>query len=324
FALPVAFVAVTPDALEQPFGVDFVLYRDVAARWLAGGPYFEPYQVAGIYEIRAGDVLYPPAGLWLFVPFAVLPAVAAWLLWWGLPLGAVAWAIVRLRPRPEVWPLIALCIAWPTTPLKTWTGNPVIWSVAALALGTLYRWPSVFVLIKPSLGVFAAFGANRRSWWVALAVLVALCLPFGSLWPDWLASLANSRGGGLLYSALEVPMLLIPLVAWLGRTRPAPAEAAEAVEAAAGSKPDRRPISYGGGNHLRFRQAISDSEIGRAEAAAGGDGDPARTGRGAARGNPGSAGNAGNAGNAGAASPRGTRPPDPPISESEIGGAGGE
>mgnify|MGYP006173125319 CR=1 FL=1 len=63
--------------LVQPFGVDFVLYRDVAARWLDGGPYFEPYQLVGPYEIRAGDVLYPPVGLWLFVPFAVLPAVAS-------------------------------------------------------------------------------------------------------------------------------------------------------------------------------------------------------------------------------------------------------
>jgi len=222
FVLPLAFVAITPDALEQPFGVDFVLYRDVAARWLAGGPYFEPYQLAGPYEIRAGDVLYPPVGLWLFVPFALLPAALAGVLWWAIPLGAIAWAAARLRPRPEVWPLIALCIAWPTTPLKTWTGNPVIWSVAALALGTLYRWPSVFVLLKTSLAPFALFGANRRSWWIALTVFVALCLPFGSLWIDWLASLTNSRGGGLLYSALEVPMLLIPLVAWLGRTRPPP------------------------------------------------------------------------------------------------------
>lgn len=222
FALPLAFAAITPDALEQPFGVDFALYRDVASRWLGGGPYFEPYQLAGPYEIRAGDVLYPPVGLWLFVPFAVLPAAAAWILWWAIPIGATAWAVVRHRPRPEFWPLIALCIAWPTTPLKTWTGNPVIWCVAAFALGTVYRWPSVFVLLKPSLAPFALFGANRRSWWIALAVLVAMSIPFWGLWADWVASLSNSRGGGLLYSTLEVPMLLIPFVAWLGRRRDEP------------------------------------------------------------------------------------------------------
>jgi hypothetical protein len=219
FALPLLFVALIPDPLEQPVGVDFVLYRDVAARWLSGGPYFEPYQIAGPYEIRAGDVLYPPVGLLLFAPFAILPVAIAWGLWWALPIGATAWAIRRLAPRPEAWPLIALCVAWPTTLLKTWTGNPVIWSMGAMALATIYAWPAVFALLKPSLAPFALFGANRRSWWVALAVLVAASVPFGGLWADWVASLANSRGGGVLYSTLEIPMLLLPLVAWLGRTR---------------------------------------------------------------------------------------------------------
>jgi hypothetical protein len=219
FAVPIAFALAIPDPLEQPIGVDFQLYRDVAARWLAGGAYFETYQLAGPYEIRAGDILYPPLGLLLFAPFAMLPAVLAWPLWFAIPLGATAWTIRRLRPRPEVWPLIALCAAWPTTLLKTWTGNPVIWSMAAMALGTIYAWPSVFVLLKPSLAPFALFGANRRSWWIALAVLVVVSVSFWSLWSDWLTSIANSRGGGILYSTLEVPMLLLPLIAWFGRRR---------------------------------------------------------------------------------------------------------
>jgi hypothetical protein len=221
FVLPLAFLIVTPHPLEQPLGVDYQLYRDAAARWLAGGPFFQPYQVAGPYEISAGDILYPPVGLWLFVPFAVLPAALAAILWWILPLGVTAWTVSRLRPRPQAWPLIALCLAWPTTPLKVWTGNPVIWAVAAVALGALYYWPSVFALLKPSLFPFALFGANRRSWWLALAAFAALCVPFGSLWVDWAASVVNSRGGGILYSSLEIPMLLLPLVAWLGRTEAA-------------------------------------------------------------------------------------------------------
>jgi len=215
FAIPAVLVLVVPRPLEQPFGVDFLLYRDAAARWLAGGPYFEPYQLAGPYPITAGDVLYPPVALWLFVPFTVLPAV----LWWAIPIAVTAWAIWRLRPAPAWWPLIALCVAWPTTLLKTWTGNPVIWSVMAMGLGVVYWWPSVFVLLKPSLFPFALFGANRRSWWIALAVFVGMCLPFGAMWADWVTTLVNSTGGGLLYSTLEVPMLLIPLVAWLGRAR---------------------------------------------------------------------------------------------------------
>ncbi len=217
FALPLLFALVVPHPLEQPFGVDATLYRDVAVRWLGGGPFYEPYQLTGPYEIRAGDVLYPPVGLWLFVPFAVLPAAVGAILWWGIPVAVTAWAIRRLRPRPEVWPLLALCIAWPTTLLKSWTGNPVIWSMAAMALGVVFAWPAVLVLVKPSLAPFAMFGARHRSWWIAAAVFGLLCLPFGSLWGDWLASVVNTRGGGLLYSSLEVPMLLLPLIAWLGR-----------------------------------------------------------------------------------------------------------
>jgi hypothetical protein len=159
------------------------------------------------------------------VPFAapagVLAAIVA-VAWWAIPLGITAGAIRRLRPRPGFWPLIALCVANPTTLLKFWTGNPVMWSMAAMAVATLAgstRFAAPFVLLKASLAPFALFGINRRSWWLGLGVLVAMSLPFGALWGDWVASVLNSRGGGLLYSALEIPILLLPLAAWVGRTR---------------------------------------------------------------------------------------------------------
>jgi len=217
FALPVLFVLAIPDPLEQPFGVDVALYREAAARWFAGGPFYEPHQLAGPYEVAHGDILYPPVGLWLFVPVTLLPVVPALILWWGIPAAVTTWAIRRLRPRPAVWPLIALCLAWPTTPLKIWTGNPVIWSVAAMAIATAWRGAAPFSLLKPSLFPFALFGIRQRSWWIGLAVFVALCLPFGSMWVDWLTTVVNASGGGLLYSVLEAPMLALPLVAWLGR-----------------------------------------------------------------------------------------------------------
>jgi hypothetical protein len=217
FALPVLFVLAIPHPLEQPFGVDVALYREAAARWFAGGPFYEPHQLAGPYEVAHGDILYPPIGLWLFVPLALLPVVPALALWWGVPVAVTTWAIRRLRPRPAVWPLIALCLAWPTTPLKVWTGNPVIWSVAAMAIATAWRGAAPFSLLKPSLFPFALFGFRQRSWWIGLAAFIALCLPFGSMWVDWLTTVVNARGGGLLYSVLEAPMLALPLVAWLGR-----------------------------------------------------------------------------------------------------------
>ncbi len=219
FLLPVVFVLAIPDPLEQPVGVDVGLYRDAADRWLAGGPFYEPRQLAGPYEVAHGDILYPPVGLWLFVPFAVLPDSPALVLWWGIPAVVSAWAVVRLRPRPAAWILIALCLAWPTTPLKIWTGNPVIWSVLAMAVATAWRGGAPFALLKPSLFPFALFGIRRRSWWVGLAAFVLLSLPFGTLWLDWLTTLVNARGGGILYSVLEAPMLALPLAAWLGRTR---------------------------------------------------------------------------------------------------------
>ena len=203
--------------LRLQAGVDYHLYIDTAAHWLHSGTYFQAYQVAGPYAISAGDILYPPVTLVLFVPFTFLPA----LLWWLLPVAAVAWSLRRLRPARVVWPLLAACAAWPTTPLKILTGNPVIWAVAALALGVVYAWPSVLVLIKPSLFPFALFGARKRTWWLAFAIFVAVSLPFGSLWIDWAHSILNSQGGGIAYSSLEIPMLAFPLIAWAGRERPA-------------------------------------------------------------------------------------------------------
>jgi hypothetical protein len=224
-AIPVAFVLVVPHSLEQPLGVDYRLYRDAAHLWLNGGPFYPSRQLVGPYEITPGDVLYPPVAIWLFAPFAIPngpeASIGAEAVWWLLPLVATAWAVCRLRPAPWAWPVIALCATNPTVLLKVWTGNPVIWSMAALALAVALPWRTTapFVLLKPSLAPFALFGVRHRSWWAGAGLFALMSLPFGSLWADWLATLANSRGGGLLYSSLEAPFLLLPLVAWLGRTR---------------------------------------------------------------------------------------------------------
>lgn len=224
-AIPVVFVLIVPHPLEQPVGVDYVLYRDATRGWLAGGAFYPTRQLLGPYAIEAGDILYPPVAIWLFAPFALVTSgggsIAAAVAWWLVPLGATAAAVVRLRPRPWTWPLIALCASNPTVLLKIWTGNPVLWSMAALAVAVALPWraSAPFVLLKPSLAPFALFGLRRRSWWVGAAAFVLLGLPFVALWADWLRTVADSRGGGVLYSSLEAPFLLLPLVAWLGRTR---------------------------------------------------------------------------------------------------------
>jgi hypothetical protein len=212
-------VALKPGLLARYASVDYDLYMTVTRAWLAGQPFYHAYQLAGPYTITAGAVLYPPSALYLFVPFTLVPAV----LWWAIPLGVTACAVWRLRPVLAAWPLIAFCAWWPTSGLKILTGNPDMWVMAAVALGCLYGWPFVVGLLKPSLFPFALLGVGWRSWWIALAALVLLSLPFGGLWLDWLHALLNSRagglGGGLLYSTQEVPLVCLPLAAWLGSLR---------------------------------------------------------------------------------------------------------
>ena len=67
--------------------------------------------------------------------------------------------------------------------MKIWTGDPVIWIAAALWIATLWRPAAVAVLPKPILLPFAAFGANHREWWVALAVAAAAALLFAPIGP---------------------------------------------------------------------------------------------------------------------------------------------
>ena len=93
-------------------------------------------------------------------------------------------------------------------------GNPVMWVLAFLALGCLYKWPSALVLLKPSLFPFALVGIRSRSWWIALAAGIAVSLPFGVMWISWVLVLVNSTEGGILYSLQDVPILLLPIIAW--------------------------------------------------------------------------------------------------------------
>jgi hypothetical protein len=197
--------------------IDFVMYRDAASRWLAGGAFYQPWQLAGPYDVwsQYGAVLYPPPILLLLVPFTTLPLI----LWIAVPTGIVAGVVVLHRPVAVSWPFIAMGIAWPATMQMIAHGNPVLWAWAALAIGTVRGWPSVFVLLKPTLLPFAIVGIRHRSWWVALCAATALSILFLPMWPDWIRAVADGRGTGLLYSAKEVPMMLIPLIAWFGSDR---------------------------------------------------------------------------------------------------------
>lgn len=214
-----AWTLLTEPAYAFLAGENFAIYREAAARWLGGGGYFLPDQLAGPYTVLEGHVLYPPVALVLFVPFTALPAA----LWWIVPLGIIAWRVVALRPSPWGWVGIAACIAFPMTVQNVHAGNPLMWVAAFMALATRWPWVSALILVKPTLLPFALFGVRHRSWWVALGVFGLVSLVFWPLWWEYIAVIRNARGPlvSLLYSLKDVPLMLIPLIAWWSRRRDA-------------------------------------------------------------------------------------------------------
>jgi hypothetical protein len=217
----VATAIANPSGVLPILGVDYRIYMEATRSWLNGGSFYLPLQLAGPYPVLLGDILYPPNALILFAPFTILPAV----LWWAIPILTTAWIVWFWRPSTLALAAIVLCLTVPSTWWRIEAGNPVLWIVAALALGTRYRWPAVAVMIKPSLLPFAFVGIRSRSWWLALAVAALISLAFLPMWLDYVRVLLNARGepASLLYSAGDVPLLAIPLVAWLGRHRDAQA-----------------------------------------------------------------------------------------------------
>jgi hypothetical protein len=198
---------------QDAIGADLVFFRSIAQHWLDTGQFYLEHQLAGPYAVQTlVDVLYPPTALLLFVPFIWLPS----LVWWIIPIGVFCVAILGLRPARWTWPLIAAGIAYPLTVSQVIYGNTNMWVAAAIAAGVRWGWPSVLVLLKPSLAPFAVVGAGRRSWWIALAILLLVSLLFGSLWLDYATAMRNSSLSWM-YGLLTLPLMLVPLVAWLGR-----------------------------------------------------------------------------------------------------------
>jgi hypothetical protein len=193
-------------------GADLQLYLHSASQFLEGGGFYPAHQLAGPYVVADGDILYPPPILLLIVPFLVLPGI----FFWVVPLGVIAAVVARHRPGPWSWPLLALTLSYPVTSLKIVHGNPVMWVAAAVALATITAGPAVLVLVKPTLAPFALIGANRRRWWITLAAFGVVAALFAPMWPDYLKVAMNAQSqNGLLYSLDEVPLMLIPIIAWI-------------------------------------------------------------------------------------------------------------
>lgn len=216
----VGFLAVVPDAPTE-IGLDYGLYMRTTEAWIAGGPFYPAWQLAGPYSIDRylthGEILYPPNALPLFALFTGLPAI----LWWAVPIGITIAAVRRLRPAWWAHPILAFLLLWPRTQEMTIVGNPAMWCVAAVAAGAVWGWPGAFVLLKPSLFPFAGVGAWTRGWWLALGAMLLVTVPFASLWADWATVVGNTRNG-LLYSVTDAPTMLIGVVAWVASPTPKP------------------------------------------------------------------------------------------------------
>jgi len=216
--------------LERSFAVDYGIYMDAVDRWMADGTWYPDRQLHGPYTIELGDVLYPPVLLYLLLPFRYLGPY----LWTVIPAAILAAIVIRHRPALWGWLLIAICLAWPVSIAKFIFANPVIWAAAAVALATLFRWPSALLVVKPTVIPFALIGIRDRRWWLCIAVLALLSVPFLTdtlRYPQVLLDAQTNPidgRGGPLYSLQEYPLLLIPLLAWIAREgRPFGAAVAE-------------------------------------------------------------------------------------------------
>ncbi len=187
----------------------------IGHRLLDGGPLYTAAQLAGPHETLVGDAMYPPTTMPLILAFAALPELLARALWYSIPILIYGWVMWRLQPRG--WPAVValVLVALPASVQLVWLGNPVIWAATAVALGTLYRWPAAFVLLKPSLFPFALLGLRSRGGWLVSGLFIALGLLMLPLTIEWLQVMVNARGlySGPLYSIGNVPLLLAPLVA---------------------------------------------------------------------------------------------------------------
>jgi hypothetical protein len=197
-------------------GMDYGIYMDRTRDWLNGDGFYRSRQLTGLpYDIQNGDSFYPPTLLYLLVPFALgLPTI----LWWLIPFVIIVIALAHIRPPTWTWPIMAFVLLLPRAAPILVLGNPSIWIIAAAFAGVAWGWPSVLVLLKPTLAPFALIGIRRRSWWIGLGVLALVSLPFGAMWLDYGTALFHAQNArGLDYTLGEWPLMIAPMAAWFGQ-----------------------------------------------------------------------------------------------------------
>jgi hypothetical protein len=205
-------VRIATDALPGFPGRDAHYYFEGAARWLSTGSPYLPAEVANDFVYQEETFLHPPISLLVFAPFLALPSI----LWWVLPLGFLAAFVAWCRPAAWAWPALGFALLWHHTAVAIVAGNSDLWIAAFIAGGLLLGWPLALVVVKPSLAFMGVLGVRKPRFWLGAAAVAALALPFGTLWIDWLRVVQHSPGQ-LTYSMTSLPLMLLPVVAWVAR-----------------------------------------------------------------------------------------------------------
>ena len=109
-----------------------------------------------------------------------------------------------------------LLLAWPKATNSIVYGNTDMWMMAAVAGGLRWGWPALLLFLKPTLAIFALVGIRHRSWWIGLAALAIVSIIQLPLWLDYVVAMRNLSIHAD-YSVVSIPMLLIPIVAWMAR-----------------------------------------------------------------------------------------------------------
>jgi hypothetical protein len=202
-------------------GVDRELIAELGRRWVVDGTMYLPYQfVPYAYDYAAGTTdiarmpgLYPPiAGPFLWLG-GHLPAV----LWWAIPLAVIIHCVARWRPAIWSLPLLAVLLAFPNTPSAIIAGNTTMWIAAGVSAGLMWRWPILITLLKPTFAPLILLHIRSR---VVLGGLLVAGLASLLALPDWLRyfEVLRQSNVSLNYSVENLPILAIPVVAWVAGT----------------------------------------------------------------------------------------------------------
>ncbi len=181
-AVFVLAVGATLAVAGNSLGYDFLAYHSAASRLLAGQP---SYDTSYLFAGQFGLFFYPPTFLLLAIPFGLLPAAPAALLWIELLLaafcGGVAVMPVATRTR---WLIVMLAgLSWPFLyNVKLGQVGPLLFLLFAVGWRNMDR-PVILGLtgaigaaIKIQPGLVLVWALLTRRWLAVVGGAVALVL----------------------------------------------------------------------------------------------------------------------------------------------------